>query len=71
MEYDLEANIISLEIAKGKINHAKEIGNFIIHLSKTGKPILLEILDASKFIEQFNKIKIPKNIKNLITKPSF
>lgn len=63
MIYDAETNIISWEISNGTINHVREIGNFIIHVSKTEKPILLEILDASKFIKQFDKLKIKKNIK--------
>ena len=63
MIYDPEANIISWEIAKGRISRAREFGNFIIHLSKSGKPLLIEILDASKFIGQFNKIKTAENFK--------
>lgn len=67
--YDIESNVLSVEIAKGKITNTKEFGNFIIHLSSAGKPILVEILDASNFTKKFdimtelNKIK---NIKNLI-----
>lgn len=65
MLYDPEANILSWEIAQGEISHAREFGNFIIHLSPAGKPILIEILDASKFIGQFDKIKNIKDIKNI------
>lgn len=64
MLYDPEANIISWEVAKGKISHTREFGNFIIHLSASSKPILIEILDASKFVGQFDKI-IPEMQKNL------
>lgn len=60
MQYDNEANIISWEIAGGEISHAREFGNFIIHLSSAGKPILVEILDASQFVGQLDKIKIKK-----------
>ena len=63
MIYDPEANIICWEIAKGEISHVREVGNFIIHLSPAGKPIMMEILDASKFIGQFDKIKNIKDIK--------
>ena len=66
MLYDPEANIISWEIGKGKITHTSEFGNFIIHLSVAKKPILIEILDASKFIGQFDKIKNIKDLKNII-----
>lgn len=68
MLYDSESNILSWEVSGGKISHAKEFGNFIIHLSPKGKPILIEILDASKFIGQFDKIKDIKDIKNKIGK---
>lgn len=64
MIYDPEANIISWEIAEGEISHAWEFNNFIIHLSPNNKPVLIEILDASKFINQVEKLKQLKNIKN-------
>ena len=66
MIYDPEANLLCWEIAKGEISHAREIGNFIIHLSAAGKPIILEILDASKFIGQFDKIKNIKKIEKTV-----
>jgi hypothetical protein len=62
MHYDLEANIVSWEISKGKIYRVKEIGNFIVHLSRAGKPILIEILDASKFKTKLNKIETIQQI---------
>ena len=65
MLYDPEANILSLEIAKCEISHAREFGNFIIHLSPAGKPILIEILDASKFVGQLDKVKDIKSLKNI------
>ena len=63
MFYDAEANLISWEIAKGEISHAREFGQFIIHLSPAGKPILIEILNASKFVKQFDKIKDIKKLE--------
>ena len=67
MQYDPEANILSMEIAKGEISHARELGNFIIHLSPAGKPILLEILEASKFVGQIDKIRKIKDIKHILS----
>lgn len=66
MYYDPESNIISWEVSGGEISHAIEAGNIIIHMSKNSKPILIEILDASKFISQFDKIKDLKEIKKII-----
>lgn len=65
MIYDPESNLISIEVAKGKIEYAREFGNFIIHFSKSSKPLLIEILDASKFVGQFDKLNNIKNIKEL------
>ena len=58
MQYDIEANIMSWEIAKDPIDHCLELGNFIIHLSKAKKPVLIEILNASKFVGQMDKVKL-------------
>lgn len=65
MLYDPESNILSWEVAQGEITHAREFGGFIIHLSKANTPILIEILDASKFIGQFDKIKNLKNMQEI------
>lgn len=57
MQYDIEANLISWEVAEGEIDHAVDFGNFIIHLSKNKKPLLIEILEASKYKGQLDKLK--------------
>lgn len=66
MQYDLEANLISWEITKDPIDHAIELGNFIIHLSKAKKPVLIEILNASKFVGQMDKVKLKSMKKQLM-----
>lgn len=58
MYYDPEANIISWEISEhGEIDHVLEFGSFVLHLTKAGKPVLIEILDASKFIGKMIKLR--------------
>jgi len=66
MNYDIEANIVSWEIGSGKICHVKEFGNFIVHLSQTGKPILIEILNASKFKTKLSKVETIKQISEAL-----
>ena len=66
MRYDIEANIISWELSNDQIDHAIELGNFIVHLSKTKKPVLIEILNASKFVGQMDNLKEIKNLKKQI-----
>ncbi len=70
MHYDVEANIISWEITKDPIDHAIELGNFIIHLSKSRKPVLIEILNASKFVGQMDKLKNLEGLKKTVAEIS-
>lgn len=61
ISYEPEADVLMWEISKQPIDSAKEIGNVIVHFSKNQNPVLLEILDASKFLSQ---------AKNLVVKRS-
>ena len=65
MVYDPEANILSWEVGQGEINHVREFSNFIIHLSHAGKPILIEVLEASNFFGQLDKVKLT-DLKKII-----
>ncbi len=68
MFYDPEANILSWQISKSSISHARDFGNFIIHFSKKGKPVMIEMLDASSFVSKLDKLKKrEKSIKPLPT----
>jgi uncharacterized protein YuzE len=55
VKYDRETDILMVETAEGTIAHAEEMGNIIVHLTEEGKPVLLEILDASEFLTQAAK----------------
>jgi uncharacterized protein YuzE len=51
MKYDEEGDILSIVVEhKGKISHAEEMGDIIIHIDASGKPLLLEVLNASKIV---------------------
>ncbi len=65
MHLDIEANILSIELSSGPISHAREFGQFIIHFSPAGQPVLLEILEADKFARKFEKLKNIKNIGSI------
>ncbi len=67
MNYDPESNILSWEIAEGKIKNTKEFGNFLIHLGEKNKPVLIEILDASKFVGQTEKTLKRNEIEKAIS----
>jgi len=59
ISYEPEADVLMWEITDKPIDYAKEIGNVIVHFTKDGVPVLIEILEASKFLTR---------AKNLIKK---
>ncbi len=49
ISYDSDADVLALAGAvKGRIDHARELGNFVVHFTKDDRPILIEVLEASK-----------------------
>lgn len=47
--YDSDADVLSLTGAViGRIDHANELGNFVVHFTKDDRPLLIEVLEASK-----------------------
>lgn len=51
--YDPEADVLSWEISKtAKIDYASEMGNVVVHFSKNNLPVLIEILEATKFLKK-------------------
>ncbi len=58
--YDSEADVLSLEADKtARIDHAKEMGNLVVHFTKTGEPVLVEMLEASKTFRQNSRFISP------------
>jgi hypothetical protein len=50
IRYSKDVDILLVELSSEPVDHAEESGQFIIHFSKTGEPVLLEILDAREFV---------------------
>ena len=51
IKYDDDADILMVVVAeKGKLSHAEEVGDIIVHFDENGKPLFMEILKASKII---------------------
>lgn len=68
IKYDPDADVLSWEISeKNKIDYASEMGNIIVHFTKNNIPVLIEILEASKFIRQ-NEKKVKINRELVLTR---
>lgn len=51
MKYDSDADVLSVVLKEhGKLSHAEEVGDVILHLDKDGKPLFFEVLNASKVV---------------------
>ena len=56
IKYDPEADVLSWELSRrGKIDHAKEVGNIVVHFTKKQLPVLIEVLQASNLIRKSEK----------------
>jgi uncharacterized protein YuzE len=53
-----EVDILMYEVSKAAIDYAEEVGDVVVHYSKRHKPVLLEIFNASNFLNQALK-KVP------------
>jgi uncharacterized protein YuzE len=51
IKYYRDADVLTIILKeKGKLSHAEEVGDLIVHFDKDGKPLFMEILKASKIV---------------------
>ncbi len=55
VKYSEKEDILAYQVSDEPVNYAEEMDSVIVHFAKSGKPVLLEILDASKFLAQTAK----------------
>jgi len=68
ISYEPEADVLMWEISGKPIDFAKEIGNVVVHFTKNSIPVLIEILEASKFLAKAKNL-VERN-KILVRKPA-
>ena len=56
-KYSPDDDILLYEVSSEPIDYAQESGSVIVHFTKEGRPVLLEIMDASKFLAATAKAK--------------
>ena len=51
IKYDCDADVLTVILKdKGKLSHAEEVGDIVVHFDENGKPLFMEILKASKLV---------------------
>jgi hypothetical protein len=56
VSYEPEADVLTWELSKKNIHFASEVGNVVIHFTKNDVPVLIEFLEASKFLSKANRV---------------
>ncbi|MBI3282547.1 DUF2283 domain-containing protein [Candidatus Curtissbacteria bacterium] len=52
VKYWKDADLLSIRVSAKLYHDATRSGDLIVHYSKDGKPVLVEILNASKFLKE-------------------
>ena len=50
IRYSKDVDALLIELSDKPIDYAEEEGQLVVHFTKEGDPVLLEILDAKEFI---------------------
>jgi len=67
ISYEPESDVLAWETGRQAIDYAQEIGNMVVHFDKKNSPVLVEILEASKFLNQAKKLVLQNtNKKQLV-----
>lgn len=66
VSYDRDTDILMIEILDENVDYVEEAGPMIIHFSKDGEPVLIEILNASEILAEITKISMKARSKELI-----
>jgi len=63
--YDQEDDVLMIWFSKEPVDFAEQQKDVIVHFSKANKPVLMEILDASKFLRETSQL-FPHNIRQQV-----
>jgi len=66
LQYEPEADVLSVEYARRTpIDRAMEVGNLVVHVSRKGMPVLVEILNASQFTQRAHALVRRRPLRRL------
>ena len=67
ISYDAEADVLSVENkASTPIHYAQEMDNVVVHFSRKGIPVLVEILQASDLFKRQSKV-VKQSLRRVLT----
>jgi len=66
VRYDPDSDVWSLEFTESVIVDAREIGGAIVHFSDKRIPVLIEILDAGRFMAKKQRLTEGDPLKGML-----
>ncbi len=69
LKYYKEDDILVIKTSTEPFDYAEMANNIVVHYTKTGKPVRIEILEASKFFDKESKA-LPKEVKEEFFTPA-
>lgn len=63
--YEKDDDVLMIELNDQTIDYAEQSGKMIVHFSPRREAVLIEILDASKFLKEQAK-SLPKDVKQSV-----
>lgn len=71
IKYEPEADVLWWEITKDPIDYAEEMGNVVVHFNKKNVPVLIEVLEAKKFLSTTRGLVNARNHRHGIREVAF
>ena len=59
--YEPEDDVLNIWLAKKPIDYAEDENGMIVHYTKDGEPVYIEILDATKFLSRSKQPLSPRS----------
>jgi hypothetical protein len=66
-KYNREDDVLLIFLSDDRIDHAEESAGIVMHFSETGRPVLMEVLDASRFLASLTRITAHSQSGELVT----
>lgn len=65
VRYYQDADLLSLRVSKKPYKYAEQKGDVIVHYSADRNPVLIEIVNAAKFLKETNE-SLPKKVQKQV-----
>jgi len=65
VSYNRADDVLLIEVSDEGIEYAEEVGPLIIHFTKAGKPVLVEILDAREVLTELTRVSVKARDREL------